>query len=163
MVLEHGFHATRAQAAAYNNSKQIHWSADQPETVIFVTRCKMTIPSQPSNPTPLPPPPYMFRETSTTAIISLIFGILSYLFIPLIGAIVAVVLGTMARREIAASNGRLTGDGLAQAGLILGWIQITVILLVAAAVVGMLILGISAFGHTVSSGGMSYLLASGLI
>jgi hypothetical protein len=45
-------------------------------------------------------------------------------FIPFIGSIVAVITGPMARKEIQASNGALSGDGLATAGIILGWIGI---------------------------------------
>lgn len=125
----------------------------------------MTIPnnpSQPSNPMPVPPP-YVFKETSTPAIISLIFGILSFVMLPVVGAIVAIILGITARREIAASNGRLTGDGLALAGLILGWVHIGLFLLAVAVVIGILILGITSIGHGVSSGGLTLLLISRLI
>jgi len=63
--------------------------------------------------------------TSGTAIASLIFGILSWLMLPFIGAIIAVILGHIARSEIRrAPPGTIEGDGLALAGLILGWIQL---------------------------------------
>jgi type IV pilus assembly protein PilA len=70
--------------------------------------------------------------TSTKAIISLIFGILFFLF-PL--PIVAVIFGHLALSEIRKSGGRLTGQGMATAGLILGYIgaaSIPIILVVAA-------------------------------
>jgi hypothetical protein len=70
--------------------------------------------------------------TSSKAVISLIFGILFFLF-PL--PIVAVIFGHLALSEIRKSGGRLTGQGMATAGLILGYIgsaSIPIILIVAA-------------------------------
>ncbi len=65
------------------------------------------------------------QQTHTLAIVSLIFGILGLVGIcPGLGAIVAVITGGMAQREIQADPARYTGDGLAKAGLILGWIGI---------------------------------------
>src|SRR5688572_29243898 len=43
---------------------------------------------------------------STAAVVSLIFGILSWVMLPVIGPIVAVVAGHMARAEIRSSNGQ---------------------------------------------------------
>jgi hypothetical protein len=54
----------------------------------------------------------------------LIAGILGLTFLPFIASIVAVVIGRSAKAEIAASGGALGGEGLAQAGVILGWIGI---------------------------------------
>ena len=60
-------------------------------------------------------------RTSSTAIVSLVFGILCWVALPFIAAIVAVVCGHVARREIrSAAPGTVEGDGLAVAGLILG-------------------------------------------
>lgn len=64
--------------------------------------------------------------TSSSATVSLIFGILSWVILPVIGAIVAIIAGHMARREIQASNGQLGGSGLATAGLVLGYAHIAV-------------------------------------
>lgn len=69
------------------------------------------------------------KPTSTAAIVSLIAGLLSWILLPLIAAIVAIVAGHMARSEIRQSNGSLDGDGLAIAGLILGYIQIALLVL----------------------------------
>jgi hypothetical protein len=67
----------------------------------------------------------VYPRTSSLAIVSLIFGILAYIFLPGIGALVAVICGHSARAEIRrAPPGTIEGDGLALAGLILGWIQI---------------------------------------
>lgn len=59
---------------------------------------------------------------STLAIITLIAGILGVTLFPLLGSIVAVIAGPMAKREIAESGGTLGGESLAQIGMILGWI-----------------------------------------
>jgi hypothetical protein len=64
------------------------------------------------------------RPTNTTAIISLVAGILGLTLVPLIGSVVAVIVGGMAKKEIAASAGAVGGEGLAQIGVILGWIGI---------------------------------------
>jgi hypothetical protein len=61
---------------------------------------------------------------STLALVSLITGILGLTFVPLIGSIVAVITGPMAQKEINESHGTLGGEGLAKAGIILGWIGI---------------------------------------
>ena len=63
-------------------------------------------------------------ETSTLAIVSLVSGIVSWFLLPILGAIIAVITGHMAKREIRDSQGRLTGDGMATAGLVLGYLQL---------------------------------------
>jgi len=63
-------------------------------------------------------------QTSGKATGSLISGIAAYVIAPFIGAIVAVVLGHMGLSEIKKSAGRLKGEGLAIAGLVLGYLQI---------------------------------------
>ncbi|MBE0411710.1 MAG: DUF4190 domain-containing protein [Anaerolineales bacterium] len=68
-------------------------------------------------------------QSSTLAIVSLVAGILSWFLLPLIGSIVAVVTGHMAKREIRESLGKLSGDGMATAGLILGYVQLALIIL----------------------------------
>lgn len=61
---------------------------------------------------------------SSMAIVSLVAGILGFTFFPFIGSIVAVITGGMAKKEIQNSGGTLGGEGLAKAGVILGWIGI---------------------------------------
>ena len=63
------------------------------------------------------------RKTSSLAIASLVSGILGWTLLPFIGTIVAIITGHMARSEIRASQGQLDGDGLAIAGLVLGWVS----------------------------------------
>jgi hypothetical protein len=72
---------------------------------------------------------------STAAVVSLIFGILSWVMLPLIGPIVAVVAGHMARNQIRSSNGQLGGSGMATAGLILGYLQLALFVLAICAIV----------------------------
>lgn len=67
---------------------------------------------------------YRAAPNSTMAVISLIAGILGLSLFPTIGSIIALIIGYMARNEIRASAGSLGGDGLATAGIVLGWIGI---------------------------------------
>ena len=62
--------------------------------------------------------------TNVMAIISLVCGIASFAILPLIGHVAAVVLGYRARREIADSRGAQSGEGIATAGIVLGWLGI---------------------------------------
>ena len=61
-------------------------------------------------------------KTNAMAIISLISGLVSWFFIPFLAAVVAIITGHIARGQI--KNGTETGDGLAIAGLILGYLNI---------------------------------------
>lgn len=66
------------------------------------------------------------KETSVLAITSLICGILGWTLLPWLGSIVAVITGHMARKEIRVNPETKEGDGLALAGLIMGWSMIIV-------------------------------------
>ena len=68
-------------------------------------------------------------RTSALAIVSLVFGILSWFALPLVGAVVAVITGHLARGEIRRAADTLEGDGMAVAGLALGWTNLIVGLL----------------------------------
>jgi hypothetical protein len=59
--------------------------------------------------------------TSSLSITSLIMGIVGWVLIPIVGGIIAVITGHMAKKEIRESKGLLGGDGLATAGLVLGY------------------------------------------
>ncbi len=81
-------------------------------------------------PAALPPPAETpLPRTSTMAVVSLITGVLAWFLLPLVGAIVAVITGHMAKKEIAQSGGWLIGDGLATAGLVLGYIHFAFVVL----------------------------------
>lgn len=77
---------------------------------------------------------------SNLAIISLVSGIISWVLVPLIGAIVAVITGHMARREIRESGGRLSGDGLALIGLVLGYANLAILVLGVCAFIGFIVI-----------------------
>jgi len=64
------------------------------------------------------------ETTSVWAILSLISGIANYVGLWFIGGIAAIITGYIAKNEIEKSNGRVSGIGLANAGLILGWVGI---------------------------------------
>ena len=71
-------------------------------------------------PVPYQPPPYTPRRSGTSglAVTSLVFG-LGQFFLPILGAIVAVVCGHLARSDIRKSGQE--GDGMAKVGLVLGY------------------------------------------
>lgn len=74
------------------------------------------------NPVPAPPPAGGTpAPTSTLSLTSLIMGIAGWVILPIVGAIIAVITGHMAKKEIRESNGLLGGDGMATAGLVLGY------------------------------------------
>ncbi|HWI43026.1 MAG TPA: DUF4190 domain-containing protein [Nocardioides sp.] len=76
-----------------------------------------------------PPPGYggQAPSNSVMAIISLVTGILGVLCCgSWIFAIAALILGFLARKEIAESGGMKTGGGMATAGLVLGVIGIVI-------------------------------------
>jgi hypothetical protein len=65
-------------------------------------------------------------RTSSMAIVALVLGIISFLGLFFIGGIGAIATGHLARREIRASGGQVKGDGMALAGLVLGYANIAV-------------------------------------
>lgn len=88
---------------------------------------------------PLPPgwaPPggggLQGRKTNGKATASLVLGILGLPFIcPLvIPTVLALVFGYQSRREIDRSGGQQGGRGLAQAGIILGWVSVGLFVLI---------------------------------
>jgi hypothetical protein len=76
-------------------------------------------------------------------VIALILAIASFVVCPVIPAIVALVLGSNAKKKIAMSGGALTGDGLVTAATIVAWVNIG---LAALAIVGIVLLAV--FGNT---------------
>jgi hypothetical protein len=75
-----------------------------------------------------PPPPgqavAVFSQVNGLAIASLLLAVLWFAGI---GAVLALVFGYRARRQIENSAGRQTGSGLATAGIILGWIGVAIL------------------------------------
>jgi hypothetical protein len=66
------------------------------------------------------------KPNSNMALISLIFGILGWTALFGVGSIIAIITGHMAKNEIKGSMGRLGGDGMATAGLVLGYSNIVI-------------------------------------
>lgn len=75
-----------------------------------------------------PPPPGQpaaaFSQVNGLAIASLALAVL---WLAGLGAVLALACGYQARRQIKNSAGRQTGSGLATAGIILGWIGVTIL------------------------------------
>jgi len=107
--------------------------AAMPDTSRFCDQCGQPVPGQtatqplqPGAPLQPPPAPYpVAEETSGKALASMITGIFGLLFF--FPAIAAIILGHMSRSEIRKSNGRLKGNGMATAGLVMGYGMIAMI------------------------------------
>jgi hypothetical protein len=91
--------------------------------------------------TELPPA----KPTSTMAIVSLVAGITGWTILPFLGAIVAIITGHMAKNEIKKSAGTLGGNGMATAGLVLGYLSIALGICLLCVFVLLPIVGISIF------------------
>jgi hypothetical protein len=57
------------------------------------------------------------NQTSTTGVVSLLFGISAFTILPLLGAIAAILIGKMSLQEA-------PGNGFARAGIFLGWLNL---------------------------------------
>jgi len=81
-------------------------------------------------------------RTSGTAIASLIFGLICWVMLPFVGAVVAVICGHIARGEIRRMPpGTIDGDGMAIAGLVLGYVHLAICLLFVL-LIGLIIYGV---------------------
>ena len=69
------------------------------------------------------------KKTVGLAIASLVLGILGFVALGILVAIPAVICGHMAKSRIKNSDGTLQGDGLALAGLIMGYVCIGITVL----------------------------------
>jgi len=78
------------------------------------------------------PPPA--PSTSGAAIVSLIASISAFVAFPIIGSIVGIIAGNSAKNDIRNRPYQVTGEGLAQAGIVIGWIGL-----------GLAVLGICGF------------------
>jgi len=67
--------------------------------------------------------------TSTLAIVSLVSAILGFTIVPVIGTVVALITGYMARGETRSIPAKASGDGLATAGIIMGWVQVALLVI----------------------------------
>lgn len=110
----------------------------------------MTTPEN-SNQGYLPPLPYAKRD-SVLSIVSLVSGLVGWTLIPIVGAIAAVITGHLAKKEIRDSGDTIGGDGMALAGLILGYVQLGLILLIIIVAVAL----VFAFVPVINSGVNSF-------
>jgi len=62
--------------------------------------------------------PVRSADLNPMAVASLVFGILGFVALPLVGAVLALLLGWLAQRQMATTGG--SGLGLARAGSLLG-------------------------------------------
>ena len=97
---------------------------------------------------PYAPPPAA-PENSDMAIASLIASILGLTLFPAIGSIIGLILGYMARNQIRDSGGTIGGEGLAKAGIIIGWIGVGLTLIGCCIVALAFALGLSIPGITI--------------
>ena len=84
----------------------------------------------------VPPPGYapapQYRAqvpTDPMAVASLVLGIVSWFFCPVVAGVLAIVFGYIGRRNVRESNGALQGEGFCTAGLVLGFINLGIALL----------------------------------
>ena len=96
-----------------------------------------------------PPPPHAAQpgygsyapvQTDGKAVAGLVLAICSWVVLPLIAAIVALVLASSSQREIAASGGRLGGEGINTATKWISWINIALCVLAVVLVIGAFVL-----------------------
>lgn len=93
---------------------------------------------------PVPPvPPVPQPPTSTKATTSLILGVVSLFLCGFFTGIPAIIIGVLARREIRASNGAVSGDGLALGGIITGILGTLWTLVAAGILVALVVFGTS--------------------
>ncbi|MCL4870231.1 MAG: DUF4190 domain-containing protein [Anaerolineae bacterium] len=92
--------------------------------------------------------------THSLAIVSLVLSILGLIgFLPLVGSIGGIISGRIAQQEIAQNPHLHSGDGMARAGVILGWIGIAIAILGACLAVLIFMLFVP-FSFMASSGAM---------
>ena len=89
-----------------------------------------TLPGFNAAPPPIPslPPPFAQPQTSGLAVASLVLGLMSFVTIGLTG-LPAIICGHLASARIKRSGGRLTGQGMAIAGLVTGYLGFLLIFL----------------------------------
>jgi hypothetical protein len=126
----------KSEAEPYDNSQDVDPEAVAPEKPALTL--PPPLPPAPPRPPALPRPLAAVASvvpTSGMAIASLVLGIGGLTILPLLGSIAAIILGYMARKDIRHRPGQVSGDGLALAGIVLGWIS-----------VGLAVLGLLFFG-----------------
>ena len=90
---------------------------DNPRHGPAAARPTAWVPAQPPGP-----------HTEGFAIASLACGIGAFFFVPVVGSILAIIFGSVARRRIA-EDPNLQGADMARAGIIIGWIGLVLLVL----------------------------------
>ena len=90
-------------------------------------------------------------QTSTSGLIGLVLSVVSWVICPIIAAVVALFLARSSDKEIAASEGRITGKGLNTATRIISWINIGVSVVAGLILAVLAGLGIGFFASVASS------------
>jgi hypothetical protein len=91
------------------------------------------------------------QKTNNMAIVSLVAGIVSWVAMPVLAAIFAVVCGHIARKQIRASYGSEGGDMLAIFGLVLGYVNLIGMIVALILVFG--VFGLACVGAAVGGAG----------
>ena len=79
------------------------------------------------------------RATNGTAVAALVCGILGVTACPLVLSVVALVLGYNARSDLRQPSSREQGDGLATAGIVMGWIGVGISVVIALLFAGLFV------------------------
>ena len=80
----------------------------------------------PAAPAPAPSAAVPAAQTSSNGVIAFVLALASWILLPLVLAIVALVFAKKADDEVAASGGRIQAGGLVTAAKIIAWINIAV-------------------------------------
>jgi len=75
------------------------------------------------------------------ALVRLISGRVAGLYLPFLGGIVAIMTGNMARKETRSDPPTHSGDGMATAGMVLGWLSLLLWIIVCCLIISGLTLG----------------------
>ncbi len=78
---------------------------------------------EPQQPYQQAPPPQA-PPTNSMALTSLIAGIIGWTVAPFLGSLIAIITGHIAKKELKERMGRESGDGMATAGLVMGYLQL---------------------------------------
>jgi uncharacterized membrane protein YqhA len=89
-------------------------------------------------------------QTNTLAIVSLISGIVSWFAVPVIGGIVAVITGHMAKSQIRRTGEQ--GNTFATVGLVLGYVHLAAVVLIGGIFL-LVLIGTFAALRTTTTGG----------
>lgn len=98
--------------------------------------------------------PAAYRSTNTLAVVSLVAGVASWTVLPFVAAVIAIVCGHLARKEIRlAPAGSVDGDSMAVIGLVMGYLQLAFIVLCGLFLFVFTALGIGLLAHWLPSHG----------